>query len=142
MNPVDVSELLEHLHAAYPNQRVADEGPVIWFQHLTRVDVLDARTAAYRWIDTELWFPSIAAFLAYCDTETRATRLAEIPVHSDDRAVTYRCQCGAMQGWVEEADGRLHPCPACRPEQHAWWRAGHFDLGHSCMDCARKRVGA
>lgn len=50
-----------------------------------------------------------------------------------------RCRCD--RGWFVEDDGSVRPCDDCLPDTAARWAGGHFELGHSCPECAAVRRG-
>lgn len=78
MTPTDVAELLTTLHAAYPSAPLEADTAAVWFQHLERFDRLDAEAACYRVIDTERFMPTIAVFVAACQTEADQSRRVEL----------------------------------------------------------------
>ena len=43
-------------------------------------------------------------------------------------------RCGCTDGFVADDRG-LRPCPVCNPEGAARWSGGHYEPGHSCIEC-------
>ncbi len=62
-----------------------------------------------------------------------AERIAKLPETASDEEIAARS---------DALERSYMPCAVHRPEQHARWRTGHFELGHNeadCEDCQNNR---
>lgn len=144
MTPAETARLMSYMAAAFSRTVEADT-IAVWADSLGPVDARHANAAARRLATTVDRLPSLAAFLAACRDEARFARLAASAPALAPGEASFACRCGALAGWELVADGNpptVVPCRYCQPGTRERWEEGHFEPGHTCADCARRRGAA
>jgi hypothetical protein len=122
VNSADAARIFASLQGAFPYAKVDDITVSVWANSLDLADYAIASEAVQRWIASEEFFPSIAAFNGAMTTIRREQRGEERPLVSANLGAI-RCN---GDGWFDRGDG-MEPCPACNPWMRRRWSEGKLD---------------
>lgn len=84
MNRRESLRALAYLNAAWPYVELPEETIEVWVEHLDRVDPDVGQVAAFRCVNEDERFPSIARFLEYVKAATPRKTYAELQAAEED----------------------------------------------------------
>jgi hypothetical protein len=121
-----VKTQLGRLVAAYPTANVDEQMLNVWMNKMRKYPPSVLTKTVDVLIDSCKFFPSLAEFSEFAQSErTKETLARQSEVRRD-------CQ-DCFSGWIDdhfEKDGKrveaFRPCPTCLPDGYEKWKAGEY----------------